>query len=196
MNEMISKMDVYIQKEVKEKAVRIFLLTFLLLIPGIFIKTIVLLFFSASFIVYDIRHQNAELLYFLPFSRKELFFYNLIFLSLIVIATSSISAIFVGITLIDKLKIILQSLILLFAIFGLQMTFSGFEMDGLVWSVLIVLLDMIFGYIGSPNINSTLFNPYSLISFTRQGNLVLSFIYSSLISFLGYWSYVIKGGEN
>jgi hypothetical protein len=117
-------------------------------------------------------------------------------LSLIVIATSSISAIFVGITLIDKLKIILQSLILLFAIFGLQMTFSGFEMDGLVWSVLIVLLDMIFGYIGSPNINSTLFNPYSLISFTRQGNLVLSFIYSSLISFLGYWSYVIKGGEN
>lgn len=79
MNEVINKMDIYIQKELKEKTVRILFLTFLLFIPVILIKTIALLFLSATFIVYDIKHQNAELLYFLPFSKKELFLYNLIF---------------------------------------------------------------------------------------------------------------------
>ncbi|ABY95488.1 MULTISPECIES: hypothetical protein [Thermoanaerobacter] len=196
MNEVINKMDIYIQKELKEKTVRILFLTFLLFIPVILIKTIALLFLSATFIVYDIRHQNAELLYFLPFSKKELFLYNLIFLSLVVIVTSAIGEIFLGVPFINKFEPILRSLILLLAIFGLQMAFSGFEMDGLGWSAFVVILDALLGNIGTTDINSFAFNPYSLISFTRQGNLLLSLIYSSLICLLGFWSYVIKGGEN
>lgn len=196
MNEFISKMDVYIQKELKEKTTRILFLTLLLFIPILSIKAIVLVFLSATFIVYDIRHQNAELLYFLPFSKKELFLYNLIFLSLIVIVTSAIGEIFLGVPFISKFEPILRSLILLLAIFGLQMTFSGFEMDGLGWSAFIVFLDALFGYMGTTDINSFAFNPHSLISFTRQGNLLLSLIYSSIICLLGFWSYVIKGGEN
>ncbi|MBE3579884.1 MAG: hypothetical protein IMW83_08535, partial [Caldanaerobacter subterraneus] len=119
MNEFISKMDVYIQKELKEKTTRILFLTLLLFIPILLIKAIVLVFLSATFIVYDIRHQNAELLYFLPFSKKELFLYNLIFLSLIVIVTSAIGEIFLGVPFISKFEPILRSLILLLAIFGL-----------------------------------------------------------------------------
>ncbi|MGB9808862.1 MAG: hypothetical protein ACPLSA_02305 [Caldanaerobacter sp.] len=196
MNEFISKMDVYIQKELKEKTLRIALLTFLLILPGIMLKALVLLFLSSSLIVYDIRHQKAELLYIMPFSRKELFIYNIIFFTFLVIITSSITALFIGGSFIIKLKIIAESLILLFAIFGLQMIFSGFELDALVWSFLITFLDVLFGSIGSSNIQSASFNPYSLISFTRQGNMILALIFSLILLYLGYWSYVIKGGEN
>jgi hypothetical protein len=76
------------------------------------------------------------------------------------------------------------------------MIFSGFDLDALAWSFLVTFLDALFGSIGSLNIKSAVFNPYSLISFTRQGNMLLAFIFSLVLLYLGYWSYVIKGGEN
>ena len=67
----LSKMEVYIQKELKEKTTRLVFLTLLLFIPDLSVKTIAILFLSASLLAYDIRHKNAELLYLLPFSRRS-----------------------------------------------------------------------------------------------------------------------------
>ncbi|WP_434639722.1 hypothetical protein PQ743_10535 [Thermoanaerobacterium thermosaccharolyticum] len=191
----LSKMDVYIEKELKEKTGRIVFFTLLLLIPNLFIKAIALLFLSASLLVYDIRHQEIELLYVLPFSRKELFFYNIVFLGLIVIVTSAFGEIFSGSALIYKFEFILRSLILLFSIFGLQMLFSEFNIDGLTFSIFAVILDAVLGSFGTTEFDSSTFNPYSLISFTRQGNLVLSLLFSFLICFIGYWLYTRRDGE-
>jgi len=192
----LSKMEVYIQKELKEKTTRLVFLTLLLFIPDLSVKTIAILFLSASLLAYDIRHKNAELLYLLPFSRKELYLYNLIFLTILVVATSVINQAFMESGIYSKLIFILNSLTLLFSIFGITMLFSSFGRNGLGWAIFIAILDEILGGFGSSNIRAYNFNPYSLISFTHQGNAVLSFLASCALCFLSYLIFIRKGGEN
>nr|PZN07326.1 MAG: hypothetical protein DIU64_12555 [Caldicoprobacter oshimai] len=192
----LSKMEVYIQKELKEKTGRLVFLTLLLLIPNLFIKTIAILFLSASLLAYDIRHKNAELLYLLPFSKKELYLYNLIFLTILVTATSVINQVFIETDIYSRLIFMLNSLTLLLSICGITMLFSGLGRDGFGWAIFMVILDAILGGLGSSDIHAFNFNPYSLISFTHQGNAVLSFLTSCAICLLSYLIFIRKGGEN
>ncbi|MEG6566922.1 hypothetical protein V6B95_08105 [Thermoanaerobacterium saccharolyticum] len=192
----LKKMDIYFEKELTEKTGRIAILMLVLLIPSLFVKEFAILFLSSSLLIHDIRHQNAELLYSLPFSKKELFHFNLIFLCFVVFATSAFGEIFLGDTIIEKLEFILRSLTLLFSIFGIQMILSEFNIDAVVFSFIVVIFDAILGNFGTPDINSSNFNPYSLISFTKQGNLAMSLIFSILICFISYLIYTRKDGEN
>lgn len=75
----ISKMEVYLQKELKEKTGQLIFFTLLLLIPNLFVKTAAILLISSSLLAYDIKHKNAELLYLLPFSKKS-FTYTISFI--------------------------------------------------------------------------------------------------------------------
>ncbi|HBW59477.1 MAG TPA: hypothetical protein DEF25_04375 [Thermoanaerobacter sp.] len=52
-----------------------------------------------------------------------------------------------------------------------------------------ILLGNLQRGIGSTDINAFNFNPYSLISFTRQGNVALSFLLSCLICL--FWLFVL-----
>ncbi len=192
----VFKMEVYLQKELKEKTGQLIFLTLVLIIPNLFVKTVAILFLSASLLAYDIKHKNAEILYLLPFSKKELYLYNLVFLTLTVTATSVISQIFSESGILSRLVFVLNSLTLLFSIFGFTMLFSGLGRDGFGWALFIIILDAVLGGLGSYNINSPSFNPYSLISFTHQGNVILSFFASCVICLLSYYTFISKGGEN
>lgn len=192
----LKKMDVYLEKELTEKTGRIAILMLILLLPSFFVKEFAILFLSSSLLIYDIRHQNAELLYSLPFSKKELFNFNLIFLCLAVFITSAFGEILLGNTIIEKLDFILRSLILIFSIFGIQIILSEFNVDAVVFSFIAVIFDAILGNFGTPDINSSNFNPYSLISFSKQGNLAMSLVFSILICFISYLVYTRKDGEN
>ena len=68
----VFKMEVYLQKELKEKTGQLIFLTLVLIIPNLFVKTVAILFLSASLLAYDIKHKNAEILYLLPFSKRTL----------------------------------------------------------------------------------------------------------------------------
>jgi len=196
LSKHISKMEVYIGKEIKEKTMSLIFYMILLLWPSFFIKTIVILFLSASLLAYDIRHKNAEILYLMPFSKKELYIYNLIFLTLVVLATSVISQVFSAQDIVLRLLFILKSLTLLLSIFGIIMLFSTLGRDGFGWAILILILDSILGRMGSPRINSPVFNPYSLISITQQGSPPLAFLFSCVICYFSYLTFIRKGGEN
>ncbi|MDE4542377.1 hypothetical protein [Thermoanaerobacterium sp. R66] len=192
----LKKMDVYLEKELTEKTGRIAILMLILLLPNFFVKEFAILFLSSSLLIHDIRHQNVEILYSLPFSKKELFSFNLIFLCLAVFITSAFGEIFIDNTIVEKLEFILRSLILIFSIFGIQVILSEFNIDAVVFSFIAVIFDAILGNFGTPDINSSNFNPYSLISFTKQGNLVMSLVFSILICFISYLVYTRKDGEN
>jgi len=192
----ISKMEVYLQKELKEKTGQLIFFTLLLLIPNLFVKTAAILLISSSLLAYDIKHKNAELLYLLPFSKKELYLYNFVYLTLTVTATSVISQIFAESDILSRLVFQLNSLTLLFSIFGITMLFSALGRNGFVWATLMTILDAVLGGLGSRDISASNINPYNLISFTHQGNAVLSFLTSCLICLFSYLTFVRKGGEN
>ncbi|NLO82843.1 MAG: hypothetical protein GX094_07285 [Clostridiales bacterium] len=196
MSKNISKMEVYLQKELKEKTGQLIFFTLLLLIPNLFVKTAAILLISSSLLAYDIKHKNAELLYLLPFSKKELYLYNFVYLTLTVTATSVISQIFAESDILSRLVFQLNSLTLLFSIFGITMLFSALGRNGFVWATLMTILDAVLGGLGSRDISASNFNPYNLISFTHQGNAVLSFLTSCLICLFSYLTFVRKGGEN
>ena len=194
--ENISKMDIYIEKELKEKTAQLVFFILLLFIPSFTAKVIGILLLCSSTLVNDIKNKNVELLYFLPYSKKELFSYNLLFLILIVMITSAVSQLYYHEVFLYNSIAILKPIIVLLAIYGIGIMFSSTGHDGFVWSIVITIIDAILGNFGSVDIKAYDFNPYSLVSFTRQGNLLLSFLYSALICYLGYFAYVKKGGEN
>ena len=126
-----------------------------------------------------LRYKTQKCRNLIPASifQKELYLYNLVFLTLTVTATSVISQIFSESGILSRLVFVLNSLTLLFSIFGFTMLFSGLGRDGFGWALFIIILDAVLGGLGSYNINSPSFNPYSLISFTHQGNVILSFLH-------------------
>lgn len=196
IEENLTKMDIYIEKELKEKTGQILFFTLILLIPSFTIRVIGIILLCSTMLVNDIKNKNVELLYFLPFSKKELFLYNLIFLVFVISITSAVDKIYYNLTILEGLLAILKTIIALLAIYGLSMLFTTLGHDGFIWSVVITIADALLGDLGSINLNSADFNPYSLISFTKQGNMILAFLYAALICFLAYFAYIKKGGEN
>lgn len=195
IRENIIKMDIYIRKELKEKTGQILFFTSILFIPSFTIRVIGIILLCSAMLVNDIKNRNIEILYFLPFSKKDLFIYNLTFLVLVVSITSATDKIYYNLTILEGLLTILKTIIALLAIYGIGILFSTFERDGFIWIVGITLSDAVLGEIGSANFNAVNFNPYSLISFTKQGNLILAFLYAAFICILAYVAYVKKGGE-
>jgi len=187
-------MDIYIGKELKEKTGQILFFTLILFIPSFTIRVIGIILLCSAMLVNDIKNKNVELLYFLPFSKRELFLYNLMFLVLIISITSAADKIYYNLTILEGLLVILKTIIALLAIYGISMLFTTLGHDGFIWSIVITIADALLGDLGSSDLNAADFNPYSLISFTKQGNIVLAFLYAALICFLAYFAYVKKEG--
>lgn len=57
-------------------------------------RVIGIILLCSAMLVNDIKNKNVELLYFLPFSKRELFLYNLMFLVLIISITSAVDKIY------------------------------------------------------------------------------------------------------
>jgi hypothetical protein len=187
-------MDIYIGKELKEKTGQILFFMLILFIPSFTMRVIGIILLCSAMLVNDIKNKNVELLYFLPFSKRELFLYNLMFLVLIISITSAVDKIYYNLTILEGLLAILKTIIALLAIYGISMLFATLGHDGFIWSIVITIADALLGDLGSNNLNAADFNPYSLISFTKQGNIVLAFLYAALICFFAYFAYVKKEG--
>ncbi len=196
IEESLTKMDIYIGKELKEKTGQILFFTLIFFIPSFTIRVIGIILLCSAMLVNDIKNKNVELLYFLPFSKRELFLYNLTFLVLIISITSAADKIYYNLTILEGLLVILKTIIALLAIYGISMLFTTLGHDGFIWSIVITIADALLGDLGSTNLNAADFNPYSLISFTKQGSMILAFLYAALICFFAYFAYVKKGGEN
>ncbi|BCS81583.1 hypothetical protein [Anaerocellum diazotrophicum] len=192
IEESLTKMDIYIGKELKEKTGQILFFTLILFIPSFTIRVIGIILLCSAMLVNDIKNKNVELLYFLPFSKRELFLYNLMFLVLIISITSAADKIYYNLTILEGLLVILKTIIALLAIYGISMLFTTLGHDGFIWSIVITISDALLGDLGSTNLNAADFNPYSLISFTKQENIVLAFLYAALICFFAYFAYVKK----
>uniref|UniRef100_A0A7C5V2H5 ABC-2 transporter permease n=1 Tax=Caldicellulosiruptor owensensis TaxID=55205 RepID=A0A7C5V2H5_9FIRM len=195
IKENLTKMNIYIKKELKEKTTQILFFPLILFIPSFTIRVIGVILLCSAMLVNDIKNKNIELLYFLPFSKKELFVYNLTFSFFVVSITSAFDKVYYNLSILEGLQVILKMLIVLVAIYGISMLFTALGHDGFVWSIVITIADALLGDLGSTNLNAPEFNPYSLISFTKQGSIILAFLYACLICFLAYIVYVKKGGE-
>lgn len=191
----LNKMEVYLQKELRERPSKIIIFSLFLLIPSLAIKTICIFVLSTAMLGHDIKNQRDQLFYFLPFSRKELFWYNFIFLLLLVITTSMISYAALPISYTKALISVLKTISLLLSVYGLAIFFSGIGLDSFGWTLIVIILDAVIGGFGSNNIHASDFNPYSAISFTHQHNVFLSLIFSMVLCALGYFAYLKRGGE-
>ncbi|WP_077177265.1 hypothetical protein [Carboxydothermus pertinax] len=190
MPEFINKMENFIKIQLKEKMGRLFIFLVLLFAPGFSVKAIAIFFISASMLPADIKNRRDEAFYFLPFSRKELYLYNLGFLLLLVLASSIITQALWPTTIAEKGMFSIKSINFTLAMFGVVMLCVSQGLDNIGWPFIIVLLDALLGSIGRASIN-----PYSWISFTNQGNILFAFVFAAIICFAGYWIYLKNGGE-
>ncbi|QTA38904.1 hypothetical protein JYK00_03695 [Thermosipho ferrireducens] len=182
-------MEIYYEKELKEKLGSWFIFLLLLFIPNYTTRMFFTFFLIINMLPSDVKHKKDRLLYYLPFAKGEIFIYSFLFLIFAVSVTHFISYLFVTSSFTTNMIILLKSINFSSAIFAISMLSVSFGLDNVGIPILFIIADLIIGDLGSTQIGPS-FNPYALISPTHQGNIFLSLLLSILLVWLAYKSYV------
>jgi len=191
----LTRMDAYIQKELKEKNAKIIAFSICLMLPGFAVKAFAIFMLVAFLLPADIKGKKSDALYFLPFSRKELFIYTLLFALTLVTAINIIYLSVININYIDKLLYLVKIINFTLAIFGIVMLSVSFNLDNIGMPILFLIIDIIIGGLGTTSYLNSNFNPYRLISPIYQKNILLSFIFALALCSLAFYVFLKKGGE-
>ncbi|MBB6061952.1 hypothetical protein HNP65_000374 [Thermosipho japonicus] len=184
----MKKIENLFEITLKEKSGGWFFWFFLLFIPHLNLFSI--FFISNLLLASKIKNKKDKSFYYLPFTKKDVFFILYLLLVLLISSTS-----FFNLLLISRysLKYILGPLIFSTAIYSIGIIASSLNGDNFAITILFIIFDAILSNLGSPHLGIN-FNPYILISPIRQESLIGSLLFSLALLFIAFKLYV--GGES
>lgn len=178
----------YLRKQFVEKTKTILLFIVVMFFPNANVKMFSLFFIMLFSIVSDIRHNRIELLTFLPFTRKMIYWYEFLFMTFLLLFST-----FVGLPFYDSfllaLRDLLSAMIYLAGYYGAIITLTMLGVDGVAAAFMILIVDSLMCAWRSDS------NIYRLISPSDQGNLIGSLIFSVALLFVGYVTFDKRGGK-
>lgn len=178
----------YLRKQFVEKTKTILLFIVVMFFPNANVKMFSLFFIMLFSIVSDIRHNRIELLTFLPFTRRMIYWYEFLFMTFLLLLST-----FVGLPFYDSfllaLRDLLSAMIYLAGYYGAIITLTMLGVDGVAAAFMILIVDsLICAWRSDSNI-------YRLISPSDQGNLIGSLIFSIVLLFVGCVAFDKRGGK-
>lgn len=180
--------SVYLRKQFVEKTRTILLFIVVMLFPNANVKMFSLFFIMLFSIVSDIRHNRIELLTFLPFTRKMIYWYEFFFMTFLLLLSTFVGLPFYS-NFILALKDLLSVMIYLAGYYGAIITLTMIGVDGVVAAFMILIVDsLICAWCSDSNI-------FRLISPSEQGSLIGASIFSASLLFTGYLAFHKRGGK-
>ncbi|MGQ9855204.1 MAG: hypothetical protein ACUVQF_00475 [Fervidobacterium sp.] len=186
--------DEYLHKQLKEKFGTLLIFFVLMLYPGSGNKTFGAFFIIIFSILSDIKNKRLDLLTFLPYSRKNIFWFEFAFTSLLILLSF-----FIGLPFYKSFQSFLvdiaTAMIFYSAYYGLSIALTcGLKIDPYGSIFLVLLVDAVLSSLGKEGVKH-LYNPYRLISPLRQENMLLSFVFAVICVYLGYIAFSKKGAD-
>ncbi len=185
--------DVYVKKQLLEKYSSMVFFLAVMLFPNFGAKAFGAFFIILFSLASDIRQKKLDLMIFLPFTRKQLFYMEYLFLSMLISMTFFVGLIFADHSIYSWL-ILLKVLIFFSSYFGVVISAVSVGFDPYGAAFLFLLADLVLGGIGSSRIGPT-FNPYKLISPSYQANILASLIFAVILVYTAYRLFTQRGGE-
>ncbi len=190
----LTALNAYLRKEFIEKFRTLFIFFVIMLFPGLGSKILGTFFIIVFSMGSDIRSKKLDMMTFLPFSKEMVYWYEFIFVSLLVVLSFFIGLPFVNGTLLEAFSDLLGAIVFAAAYYGLIMIFSMLGMDPIGAAFLILILDSIFSSFGSTQLGMS-FNPYKLISPVAQENQLAALIFAVICLYIGSVMFSKRGGE-
>lgn len=186
--EHFSYFNAYVRKQFIEKSRTILLFIVIMFFPTASTKMFSLFFIILFSIISDIRHNRCELMMFLPFTKKLIYWYEFGFMLFLLLLST-----FVGLPFYDNLtfalKDLLSSMIYLSGYYGVIITLTMTGIDGVVAAFIVLIVDTI---LSSWQMDKNIFR---LISPSEQASIIGSLIFSLLLLFAGYFAFDKRGGK-
>ena len=184
----------YLRKEFVEKFQNLFIFFVIMLFPGLGPKILGTFFIIVFSMGSDIRSKKLDMMTFLPFSKEMIYWYEFIFVLLLVVLSFFIGLPFVNGTLLEAFSDLLGAIIFAAAYYGLIIIVSMLGMDPIGGAFLILILDSIFSSFGTTQLSES-FNPYKLISPIAQENQLAALIFAVICLYIGSVMFSKRGGE-
>jgi len=180
----LTALNAYLRKEFVEKFRTLFIFFVIMLFPGLGPKILGTFFIIVFSMGSDIRSKKLDMMTFLPFSKEMIYWYEFIFVLLLVVLSFFIGLPFVNGTLLEAFSDLLGAIIFAAAYYGLVMIVSMLGMDPIGGAFLILILDSIFSSFGTTQLSES-FNPYKLISPIAQENQLAALIFAVICLYIG-----------
>ena len=190
----LTALNAYLRKEFVEKFRTLFIFFVIMLFPGLGPKILGTFFIIVFSMSSDIRSKKLDMMTFLPFSKEMIYWYEFIFVLLLVVLSFFIGLPFVNGTLLEAFSDLLGAIIFAAAYYGLVMIVSMLGMDPIGGAFLILILDSIFSSFGTTQLSES-FNPYKLISPIAQENQLAALIFAVICLYIGSVMFSKRGGE-
>jgi len=190
----LTALNAYLRKEFVEKFRTLFIFFVIMLFPGLGPKILGTFFIIVFSMGSDIRSKKLDMMTFLPFSKEMIYWYEFIFVLLLVVLSFFIGLPFVNGTLLEAFSDLLGAIIFAAAYYGLVMIVSMLGMDPIGGAFLILILDSIFSSFGTTQLSES-FNPYKLISPIAQENQLAALIFAVICLYIGSVMFLKRGGE-
>lgn len=185
--------DVYVKKQLLEKFPSMVFFFVVTMIPNYGAKVFGIFFLILFSLASDVRQKRLDLLLYLPLTRKQIFWFEYLFLSLLI----SISF-FVGLPFAERnvtaFVTLLKSLIFLWAYLSVVLSAVSVGFDPFAATFLFLLFDLVMSSIGTTKL-SVSFNPYRFVSPLRQESVLASFIFAVGLTYVSYRLFTTRGGE-
>ncbi|WP_041081773.1 hypothetical protein [Thermotoga profunda] len=185
--------DVYVRKQLLEKYSSMLFFLVIMLFPSFGVKAFGAFFIILFSLASDIRQKRLDLMTFLPFTRKQLFWMEYTFLLTLVSVTFFVGLPFADRS-IDSWLILIRAFIFLSTYFGVVISAVSVGFDPYGAAFLFLLADLVLGGIGSSRLGPT-FNPYKLISPIYQANIFASLAFAFVLIYAAYKLFIQRGGE-
>lgn len=189
---MLSKIEAFFMKEMKEKAGRLAILSLFLLVPFYPFRMFFLFFLCTHMLGWDVQHKRYSSLTALPYMSRNLFWLSYLFLVAIAVVTQLIgTALGAGVFDMGWASFgihLIGSLLFVTAYYGVSILAVTFGLDHFAIPLLVFIIDLVLGGIGFSS-----GNPYSLISPVHQKSFLLAIIPAAILLFGSAYLFEKKG---
>jgi hypothetical protein len=190
----VTAFNAYLRKQFVEKFRTLLVFFIVMLFPYVWAKMLGTFFIIVFSMGSDIRSKKLDMMTFLPFSKGMIYWYEFIFVSMLVVLSFFIGLPFYNGTLLEAFGDLLAAIIFAAAYYGLIVIVSMLGMDPIGGAFIILILDLVFSSFGSMQLGES-FNPYKFISPIVQGNQLAALVFAVFCLYMGSISFSKRGGE-
>lgn len=185
--------EAYMKKQLLEKFPSMVFFFVVMMIPNYGTKVFGTFFLILFSIASDVRQKRLDLLLYLPLTRKQIFWFEYAFLSLMICITFFVGLPFAGKT-VEIWLTLLKSLVFLWAYLSIVLSAVSVGFDPFGAAFLFLLFDIVMGSIGSAKLSAS-FNPYKFISPLRQESMLASAVFTAVLTYASYRLFTTRSGE-
>ncbi len=189
----MKKFEAYLQKQLMEKFGTILFFVVVMLYPNSGVKMFSLFFLIILGLASDAKQKRLDLLTTLPFTHKEIFWFEYGFISMIILLTFLIGLPFANFSLVAWI-ILLKAFIFFSTYYSVVILAVSNDFDPVGAAFLFLIFDAIVGGIGSTRSGET-FNPYKYVSPLHQANVFTALAFALVMLFFSYNTFAKRGGE-